>query len=167
MAHYRSYLKELQLFRIFELAKRRYGIEFLVFDNLQYLVRNLEHTPQEIAYISRQFKLLAMRMNMQVMVISQPRQMKKGELMTASHMKGSSAMEADADTVLICHRKDLSEVKIQSHEKLEDDQLQSPFFKIVVDRSRYARGGFTTLYYDGPRCSFREMTQEELKLDVD
>jgi len=157
------YLNIDAMFKVFEVATRKYGIEFLVFDNLQFLSRNLEHTAQEIAMISRQFKIMAMNFNIRIMVVVQPKRISEDEIMTSVHMKDSSAMEADADCVLICHRKSFA--KDIYTEKADDETLLSPIITLTVDRTRYAQGGFTRMFLEGAKSYIREATDNELVLN--
>lgn len=158
-----NYLNVDAMFKVFELAVRKYGIEFLVFDNLQFLSRSLTHTAQEIAMISRQFKIMAMNFNIRIMVIVQPKRISEDEIMTSAHMKDSSAMEADADCVLICHRR--SHAKDIYTDKADEDTLLSPIVTLTVDRTRYAQGGFTRMFLDGAKSYIREATNNELLID--
>lgn len=158
-----NYLNVDAMFKVFEVATRKYGIEFLVFDNLQFLSRSLTHTAQEISMISRQFKVMAMNFNIRIMVIVQPKRISEDEIMTSAHMKDSSAMEADADCVLICHRK--SHAKDIYTVKADDETLLSPIVTLTVDRTRYAQGGFTRMFLDGAKSFIREATADELLID--
>lgn len=159
-----NYLNVDAMFKVFELAVRKYGIEFLVFDNLQFLSRSVTHTAQEIAMISRQFKVMAMNFNIRIMVIVQPKRISEDEIMTSVHMKDSSAMEADADCVLICHRRSFAK-DIYTKDKVDDEALLSPIVTLTVDRTRYAQGGFTRMFLEGAKSYIREATDKELLLD--
>jgi len=156
-----KYLNPDALFNIFELVHRKYGIEFFVFDNLQFLVRSISNVAQETAKISRQFKLMAMNLNCQVMVIVQPKRMADDQVMTSSHLKDSSAMEADADHVLITHRKDYAEMLVNTG-GIDNRETLSPIVVVTIDRSRYGPGGATSLYLEGAKSYLREATDEEV-----
>jgi len=154
-------LKIDKLTSIFKQAKRKYGLGLIVFDNIQYLCRSITNVAQETAKVSRDFKLLAMELGIPVMVIAQPRKLANDQIMTSTDMKDSAAMEADADTVLINHRKSFADKKVKSGE-VEDDTLLSPVITVTIDRTRYAIGGFVSLYLDGEHSHFREATKDDL-----
>jgi KaiC/GvpD/RAD55 family RecA-like ATPase/5S rRNA maturation endonuclease (ribonuclease M5) len=156
-----KYLEVDALFKLFELAHRKYGIEFFVFDNLQFLSRSITNTAQEISRISRQFKLMAMNLNCQFMVIVQPKRIADDQVMTSSHLKDSSAMEADADHVIINHRKSYADILVNSGGTSNQDTL-SPIVIVTVDRSRFSSGGATSLYLEGAQSYLRPATEDEI-----
>ena len=102
-----------------------------------------------------------MNLNVPIIVIAQPRKLAETELMSSIDLKDSASLEADADTILIAHRKSLIKESL-STVQLEHDSNLSPIVRIAVDRCRYAMGGFTSLYFDGSKSFLREATLMEL-----
>jgi KaiC/GvpD/RAD55 family RecA-like ATPase len=157
----RTILDKDGIFKVLDTARRKYGLEFIVFDNLQYLARSITHTTQEVAAISREFKLFALNGNIYMMVIAQPKRFHES-VMTSEHIKDSSAPEADADSIIILNRKSVISDKVMDTTNLEDDSVLSPIVRLSVDKSRYSCGGVATLYFDGAMSLYREATLEEL-----
>jgi 5S rRNA maturation endonuclease (ribonuclease M5) len=157
----KKYLNIDSITKLFELARKKYGIELFVFDNLQFLCRSIAHVYQEVAKTSRDFKLLAMNLNVPIIVIAQPRKLAETELMSSVDLKDSASLEADADTILIAHRKSLIKEQL-STVQLEHDSNLSPIVRVAVDRCRYAMGGFTSLYFSGSQSFLREATLIEI-----
>lgn len=149
------------LLKIFKLAKRKYGLELIVFDNIQYLCRSTTNVPQIVAKLSRDFKLMAMEFRIPVIAVAQPVKLGNEQVMTASHLRDTGSLEADADTVIILNRHRYSEEKIRSQD-MESDEIESGVIAASVDRSRYATGGFTRLFLDGGKSFVREARETDL-----
>lgn len=129
-------------------ARNRYGIELGVFDNLQAMIRTGKES--DIGNASKMFKDITMELDIMFILVSQPRKPSADDnyTMTYNELKGSSAMAADADEVILLHRK-----------RLEGEQAEStfsPVTSVIVDASRYAPGGKTTLLFHGEKARFDE-----------
>lgn len=87
--------------------RAKYGSPGLVvIDYLQLMatIRKSDNRNQEISYISRGLKTLAMRMEVPIMVLSQLRRPGQGDTMKnpqLHHLRDSGAIEADADAVVL------------------------------------------------------------------
>jgi KaiC/GvpD/RAD55 family RecA-like ATPase len=129
-------------------ARARYGIELGVFDNLQAMVRTGKEA--DIGNATKMFKDLAMELNIMFILVSQPRKPAEDKEGTFTYydLKGSSAIPADADEVILLWRK-----------RMEGNNAIASFSSstsVIVDASRYAPGGRTTLYFEGAKSRFEE-----------
>lgn len=129
-------------------ARNRYGIELGVFDNLQAMVRTGQEA--DIGNASKMFKDITMELNIMFILVSQPRKptVDDNYTITYNELKGSSAMSADADEIILLYRK-----------RLDGEQAEStfsPITSVIVDASRYAPGGKTTLLFHGEKSRFDE-----------
>jgi twinkle protein len=131
---------------------KRYGIKVVFFDNLHLLSRNISHATQEIGMISRTFKLLAEELEVPIFLIAQPRKLEKDAVMTMNDLKDSSSIGADADQVIILHRK-----RIKSREGETADAAYEPQTLVRVDASRYTAGGDWILHFEGGHSKFTEV----------
>jgi replicative DNA helicase len=131
-------------------VRNRYGVELGVFDNLQRMIRTGEES--DMGSASGLFKDISMDLNIPFLLLSQPRK-KVGEgSPTYEDLKGSSAIPADADEVILLHRQRIKDET--GHKSFE------PRTQIIVDKSRFASGGRTFLYYDGAKAKFHDWTKE-------
>uniref|UniRef100_A0A6H1ZAX5 Putative helicase n=2 Tax=viral metagenome TaxID=1070528 RepID=A0A6H1ZAX5_9ZZZZ len=135
-------------------ARNRYGIRIGVFDNLQRMVRSDKES--DIGVASGIMKDIAMDLNIMLIVISQPRKMNSEDDPTYDVLKGSSAIPADADEVILMHRKRMLDAKVSGKGNF------SPITKIIVDKSRFARGGRCNLFFEGELSRFREVKSEDI-----
>jgi replicative DNA helicase len=138
-------------------AVRRYGMKLVIFDNLHYLARSISNTAQEVALISRSFKLLAEELRVPIMLIAQPRKVQEGQVITMNDLKDSSAIGADADQVIILHRN-------KTKSSLDGEQASASFDPktlVRVDASRYMPGGDTVLHYAGEKSIFTEIERRQ------
>jgi replicative DNA helicase len=93
---------------------------------------------------------LAMELNIMFILVSQPRKPAEDKEGTFTYydLKGSSAIPADADEVILLWRK-----------RMEGNNAIASFSSstsVIVDASRYAPGGRTTLYFEGAKSRFEE-----------
>jgi replicative DNA helicase len=118
---------------------RRYGIQFVVFDNLHFLTRSKDHMTQEISIATQNFKLLAEELSIPILLIARPRKT-GGKMMESEDLAWSSDIEADADAVILLHRDEKKVEGLTTVEGVfEEDML------VRVNRIRYTAGGTTHL----------------------
>ena len=122
-------------------ARNRYGVQIGVFDNLQRMVRTGEE--KDIGQGSGVMKDIVMDLNMMLILVSQPRKMNREDNPTYDDLKGSSAIPADADEVILLHRK----------RAVEGGALE-PTTRVIVDKSRFAPGGRAFLKMEGAYSRF-------------
>lgn len=143
-------------------AVRRYGVKVVCFDNLQLMVRSLEHSVQETSKYSKMFKELAMELNILIILIIQPNRVSEGSLVKARNAGGSSAPEKDVDTMICLNRKRVAMLRQSDLGGVVDtNETFEPTLYADVDLPRYGTGGMFTLYFDGATSSVRELNAEE------
>jgi replicative DNA helicase len=152
-------------------AVRRYGCSIVVFDNLQLLadttLKNLGHRSAHISGISKRFVALAKELNILIFLIVQPKRVGEGEIVSARHADGSSAIEKDVDAMICLHRQREGKVRasdLDAIDNLDVAENFSPKMYVRVDLSRYAPGGTVTLWMDGGRSTVTELDAERVKL---
>lgn len=132
---------------------RRYGFQFIVFDNLHFLARSITHQVQEVSLISKTFKLLAEELQVPIMLIAQPRKVAEDKVVGIEDLKDSSAIGADADQVIVLYRK-----KTKSKDG-NSEAAFGPETLVRVDASRFKAGGETLLCFQGDKGIFEAMTR--------
>jgi 5S rRNA maturation endonuclease (ribonuclease M5)/KaiC/GvpD/RAD55 family RecA-like ATPase len=136
-------------------AVRRYGVKFVCFDNLQMLCRSVDHSAQETSIITKQFKSLAMELQIVILLIVQPNRVREGEIVAARNASGSSAIEKDVDTMICLHRNREGKIKQEDFDSsggyFKGAENFQPQMLVRVDLARYASGGQDTLWMDGAR----------------
>lgn len=156
--------KEEEVFELIRQAVRRYGVKVVCFDNLQFLVRSIEHSAQQASVISKRFKELAMELNILILLIIQPNRVREGEIVAARNANFSSAIEKDVDAMLALHRNRKAHIKADQFQGyLESEENFEPQMLVRVDLSRYAAGGVCTLWMAGEVSTVREFVPEEVK----
>jgi KaiC/GvpD/RAD55 family RecA-like ATPase len=129
-------------------ARNRYGVQLGVFDNLQRMVRTGEE--KDIGAASGVMNEIVMDLNMMLILISQPRKMNREDNPTYDDLKGSSAIPADADEVILLHRK-----------RTGEGGALEPKTRVIVDKSRFAPGGRAFLEMEGAKSKFVAVKKEE------
>ena len=77
--------------------------------------------------------------------------------MTYQVLKGSSAIPADADQVILLQRR-------RKQGETTDTSL-SPITQVIVDKSRFSAGGRTKLNFIGEKSRFEEIENDTFKKD--
>lgn len=142
---------------------RRYGVKWVMFDNLQLLcdntLENRGHRTIHLSQISKGFAKLAKDYRIKMIRILQPHRISEGELVSSKNIDGSSQVAKDCDALITMWRSNLNEMKKSQWEKEGDSsgtESFDPKTKVSVDLSRYSSGGHCTLHFDGARSQVRE-----------
>lgn len=162
-SHVRRGLEPEEVINAIQLSCRRYGIKFVVFDNLHFLVRSVDKLRESIGQVSQQFKLLAEELRIPIMLIVHPRKLNKSRAMTADDFKESSSIHADADQIIMLHRQRRLVEKIDADDEDDDSTdraLLDPETNVIVDASRFTEGGKVSLWYEGALSKFVTMDQK-------
>lgn len=148
---------------------RRYGVKWIMFDNLQLLCdRTLgnQNRTQHLSSISKSLQTIAKEYNIQMVRILQPHRIAAGKLATTDDVDGSSQVAKDCDCMIALNRARIGEI---TKDVLEDGGYIhsvgtfSNDLLVNVGLSRYSAGGKTTLYYDGACSSVYELTQGKIE----
>lgn len=157
---YHSKPKPQQVFDTIRQVVRRYGVKVVGFDNLQLLSRSIAHQQQEISAISKDFKALAMELNILIFLIIQPKKVDDGRFVGADDGLGSSSMSKDVDYMICLNRRRVLGGMKESdfHGMLETSATFEPYLFAEVGLTRYSAGGSCTLYFDGATSTVRELS---------
>jgi len=148
-------------------AVRRYGVKFVVFDNLQLLadmtLRSQHNRTVHLSQISKKLKALAVELGIVIIRIVQPNRVRDGEIVDAHNADGASQIEKDCDAMVCLHRKRKAHIRENDFDGFMDEEISfEPQMLVRVDLSRYAPGGVCTLLMEGNISTVREITPEDL-----
>ena len=144
--------KPKEIMELLRQTIKRYGIRFIVFDNLHFLIRSIQHVPQEIAHFSQQFKLLAEETKSCIVLIVQPRKLSPGKVMEMWDARDSSSIPADCDVMMVLHRK-----QIKDGEDFKYDTRSL----VRVLKNRWKEEGQVSLEYEGNQARFVELVTND------
>lgn len=130
--------------------RREHGLDLIIIDYLQ-LIKRTEHKDNEVQAldaITRQLKIIAGELDVPVILLSQlsreadkgNKERQRGKLPDLSDLRGSGAIEQNADVVMLLHRKDRNSTEA----------------KLIIAKQRNGATGMTGLYWDGERTRFTE-----------
>jgi 5S rRNA maturation endonuclease (ribonuclease M5) len=143
-------------------AYKRFGIKFVVIDNLHLLARAADDELKEQGKISRYLKLWAVRYNVSVMLIVHPRKFQEGRMEALSDVRGNAAVTADADTVLTIWRQNLQPKSEEDLVGSIDMPLYHPATCLLQNKGRFVSGsGKVWLYNEGQFRRFRKLRNED------
>lgn len=160
--------KPKDLFELLRQAIRRYGLRLLVFDNIHALARSTDHRSEEVSVLSKEFKALAMEMEIPIVVIAQPRKLVPGMVMTPWDFKDTVDLYSDCDQMVILHRDMIGKVKGREAtiEADGEQDTMSPLTLVRLAKGRHAAQRDVTLYFEGEYHRFREATPMEMTGDM-
>lgn len=135
-----------------------YGVKFFVFDNLQFLLSDINNWYNEASMISKRFKTLASELNIVVFMIVQARKRDETKPMSKYDIRDSSTIAADADQIWRLFREPL----MMNSDRISD-AAYSPRLIVSVE-GRFIGGGQCCLYFDGATRRIRELNEEERRV---
>src|SRR5579885_1509248 len=157
------------VFKLIRDCIRRYGVKWVMFDNLQRLcddtLKHQGHRTIHLSQISKGFAKLAKDYKIKLIRIVQPRQIEQGEIISSRSVDGSSQIEKDCDGQILLWRKSLHNPKAslyddeQKHGE-EKEEIFDPTMKVTVSLSRYSPGGWCWLQFDGARSTVLSKPKE-------
>lgn len=168
---YPALIKEPEdVFKLIRDCIRRYGVQWVVFDNVQRLaddtLRNQGHRTVHLSQISKQFAKIAKDYRIKLIRILQPKRIEKGLIISSNDIDGSSQVAKDCDSMILMWRSVLGEMKKSEYDEqatgfAETTQSFDPKTKLTVGLSRYSSGGSCYVYCDGAKSTFRSYSEEE------
>lgn len=168
---YPALVKEPEdVFKLIRDCIRRYGVQWVVFDNIQRLaddtLRNQGHRTVHLSQISKQFAKIAKDYKIKLIRILQPKRIEKGQIISSNDVDGSSQVAKDCDAMVLMWRSAIGEMKKSEYEEesegfKETDTSFEPKTKLTVGLSRYSAGGSCYVFCDGARSQFRSYSEEE------
>jgi replicative DNA helicase len=154
------------VFKLIRDCIRRYGVKWVMFDNIQRLcddtLENKGHRTVHLSQISKGFTKLAKDFGVKLIRILQPRQIEDGQLVQSRHTDGSSQIAKDCDCLITMWRSQTGTTKKSEWESgrgEENNVSFDPKIKLTVALSRYSSGGSCSLHFDGARSQVREYEQ--------
>ncbi len=160
------------VFKLIRDCIRRYGVKWVMFDNIQRLcddtLKNQGHRTVQLSQISKGFAKLTKDYRIKLIRILQPKRIEKGATISTNDVDGSSQIAKDCDGMITLWRAVVGEQKKSEWETQQAGFEESyasfePIMKVSVGLSRYSAGGTTKLYYDGARSQVRSIEESQKK----
>jgi replicative DNA helicase/5S rRNA maturation endonuclease (ribonuclease M5) len=157
--HYKT---EEDIYQLIRDVIRRYGVKWIVIDNLQRIIdttpsNNRQNRTERMSAFSKVLSQFAKDYGVQIIRILQPHRVLQGQIATSSNNDGSSQVAKDCDCNLALHRQRLNDNKAENVEKESGTTVKESFSDntaLTVGLSRYSSGGRTWLLFDGARSTF-------------
>jgi 5S rRNA maturation endonuclease (ribonuclease M5) len=158
------------VFKLIRDCIRRYGVKWVMFDNLQKFcdesLKTQGHRTIYLSQLSKKFATIAKDYKIKLLRILQPKRIEKGATISTNDVDGSSQVAKDCDGMVTLWRSVVGELKKSEWETQqqgfeETNQSFEPIMKVTVGLSRYSAGGSTKLYYDGARSQVRSLKDEQ------
>jgi hypothetical protein len=160
------------VFKLIRDCIRRYGVKWVMFDNVQRLcddtLKNQGHRTVQLSQISKGFAKLAKDYRIKLIRILQPKRIEKGATISTNDVDGSSQIAKDCDGMITLWRAVVGEQKKSEYETQQAGFTESyasfePIMRVSVGLSRYSAGGTTKLFYDGARSQVRSIEESQKK----
>jgi replicative DNA helicase len=156
------------IYKLIVACIRRYGIKWVMLDNLQLLCDLTIGTKARTQYLSEISKTLmkiAKDYNIQMVRILQPHRVGTDKMADVSSVDGASQIAKDCDCMLILNRPRINQVTkddLSQGAYIQTEGVYSPDMLVTVGLSRYSAGGSTTLYIDGATSTVMEQTEGKI-----
>ena len=134
---------------------RLYGVKLFVFDNLQFMLSDIDNWYNQASIILKRFKLLSSELNLVVFMIVQARKRDERRPMMKFDIRDSSTLAADADQIWRLFRNP----RMVSPDEISD--LAYDPKTIISVEGRFIAGGQCCLYSDGSMKRIRELDEGE------
>lgn len=145
---------------LLEEAIVRYELQIVFFDNVH--VFRGDDRVQKVGEFSIALKELAMKYEIPVVAIAQPKKMDLGRIMNPWDLAYSSDLYSDADQMIFLHRQMLAATK--DSEVFRDKPPEtnfSPFTVVRLYKSRFGGPRDVLVYLEGAEHRFRDVRQDE------
>jgi DnaB helicase-like protein/Toprim domain-containing protein len=149
---------------------RRYGVKWVMFDNLQLLadrtLKNQGHRTIHLSQISKTFAGIAKDYNIKFIRILQPHRIREGAIIDTDNVDGASQIAKDCDCMFALHRARIGDVTAKEFEAIGYMATEASFdskMLVRVGLSRYSSGGIVTLEFDGATSTVREFDLAKIK----
>lgn len=148
---------------------RRYGVKWVMIDNLQRLCDTTigsRNRTQWLSEISKNLSQIAKDYNIQMVRILQPHRIGPDKMANSDSVDGASQVGKDCDCMLIANRNRIGEIDKETFKKggyIKVDGIFGPEMLITCGLSRYSAGGSTTVYYDGATSTVHKLNEGKIK----
>jgi KaiC/GvpD/RAD55 family RecA-like ATPase len=158
------------IYNLIRQCVRRYGVKWVVLDNLQRLAdttprHQTKNRTEHLSEISKITSQIAKEYEIQMVRIIQPHRIAEGNIATSDNADGSSQIAKDCDCSMALFRNKIGTIKANEVDMTTGTTQDAAFSNdtlVNVDRSRYSSGGRMWLKYDGARSTFNEMTADNM-----
>lgn len=147
---------------------RRYGVKWIMFDNIQRLCDTTlgsKNRTQHLSEISKVTSQIAKDYGVQMIRILQPNRIMNGKMVTTDNVDGSSQIAKDCDCMITLHRERIGELDKDTFSSVgyvEQAQAFDDKMLTNIGLSRYSSGGYTTLLMDGARSTVNEFSLDQI-----
>jgi len=148
---------------------RRYGVKWIVLDNLQRLCDTTigkRNRTEYLSELSKRISQICKDYNVQIILILQPHRVSESKLTSVRNVDGASQVAKDCDVMLILNRHRIGDVDKETFEKggfIQTNATFAPEMLVEAGLTRYSSGGSTTLYFDGATSTVYALTEGKIK----
>ena len=160
---YPKYQTMDEIYKLIIECIRRYGVKWVMLDNLQRLCDitiGSKNRTQWLSEISKRTSQIAKDYNIQMVRILQPHRIADGKLATSDSTDGSSQIAKDSDCTLVLNRNRIGGIDkntFQSGAFVESNVTFAPETLVTAALSRYSAGGETQVWFDGATSTFSKL----------
>lgn len=165
---YPKYKTEEDIYTLIRDCIRRYGVKWIMLDNLQLLCDTTlgsKNRTQHLSAISKVTAKIGKDYGVQMIRILQPHRIAQGKMVSTSNVDGASQVAKDCDCMMTAHRNKIGELtadQFESCQYVEQEQAFDSKMLLGVGLSRYSSGGYVTLHYEGATSTVSEMNAAQM-----
>lgn len=168
---YPQYKTTEDIYKLIRDCIRRYGVKWVMFDNIQRLCDTTPHPKganrtEHLSQISKVLSQIAKDYNIKMIRILQPHRIEEGKIVSTNNVDGASQIAKDCDCMITIHRNSLSggitQKDFADMGYLKKEESFDPKTLFTIGLTRYSGGGQVTLYFDGARSTLKDYNLAEI-----
>jgi replicative DNA helicase len=171
---YPQYKTVDDIYKLIKDCIRRYGVKWVMIDNLQRLCDTTlvnQNRTIHLSQISKVLSQIAKDYNIKMIRILQPHRIGDGRIITTDNVDGASQIAKDCDAMITIHRKSMfADMTQKDLDDLGPDFKREESFEskttFTVGLSRYSGGGTVTLEFDGATSTLMDRNAVKQAMQV-
>jgi hypothetical protein len=165
---YPDYQTEEDIYKLMIDCIRRYGVKWIMLDNLQLICDTTikgKNRTQHLSEISKRVAKIGKDYGCQIIRLLQPHRIADTKLATSDSVDGASQIAKDCDCMFVINRNKTGEISKETFAQggfIQTEGSFGPEMLVSAGLSRYSSGGSTTLYFNGATSTVYKLTEGKI-----
>jgi len=165
---YPNYETEEDIYKLIIDCVRRYGVKWIMIDNLQLICDTTlkgRNRTQHLSEISKRIAKIGKDYGCKIIVLLQPHRIADNKLATSDSVDGASQIAKDCDAMFVINRNKVGEISKEVFAQggfIQTEGAFGPEMLVTAGLSRYSAGGSVTLYFNGATSTIHRLTDGKI-----
>lgn len=165
---YPNYETEEDIYKLIIDCIRRYGVKWIMVDNLQLICDTTlkgRNRTQHLSEISKRLAKIGKDYGCKIIRLLQPHRIADNKLATSDSVDGASQIAKDCDAMFVINRNKVGEISKEVFAQggfIQTEGAFGPEMLVTAGLSRYSAGGSVTLYFNGATSTIHRLTDGKI-----